>query len=247
MIDRVPVFAGSRAEAITLIMDLAKARSGATVATANLDFFALARSNAQLRGDLQRSTVVVADGMPVVWLGKVQGARTMERVAGADLVGEFFARDHGRQLSIAVYGSTADICGRAVEVLHARGEGARITHIDNPPFRPLSEPERAEALERLQAAEPDVVFVALGCPAQERWIAETAPHLPNSMFVGIGGSLDFSAGVRKRAPGFAQRMGGEWLVRMAQEPRRLGRRYLLRDLPALVRIAPGCVTRRSSF
>ena len=245
-IDGIPVFAGTREAAIGRVMDLAKSRAGARIATANLDFFALARRNERLRADLRDSSLVVADGMPVVWLAKLQGARATERLAGADLVAEFFRRDHGRQLRIAVYGSTAEVCGIAVAALHAEGEGARVVHIDNPPFRALTTSERSEAVAALQACAPDVVFVALGCPAQERWIAETAAELPEAAFVGIGGSLDFFAGVRKRAPQMAQRAGAEWLVRMVQEPRRLGKRYLLRDIPALVRIAPGCMIRRSS-
>ena len=176
--------------------------------------------------------------------------RAMTKWSGAvpsfERLAEFFRRDHGRQLRIAVYGSTAEVCGIAVAALHAEGEGARVVHIDNPPFRALTTSERSEAVAALQACAPDVVFVALGCPAQERWIAETAAELPEAAFVGIGGSLDFFAGVRKRAPQMAQRAGAEWLVRMVQEPRRLGKRYLLRDIPALVRIAPGCMIRRSS-
>lgn len=241
------MFAGPREEAIEHVMTLARSRRGARIATANLDFFALARKHPQLRRDLQESSIVVADGMPVVWLAKLQGAGTAQRLAGADLVGEFFRRDHGRQLRVAIYGSTAEISATAIAALHASGDGARVVHVENPPFRSLSPIEHQDAITKLQAADPDVVFVALGCPAQERWIAANAASLPEAAFVGIGGSLDFLAGVRKRAPQFAQRSGAEWIVRMAQEPKRLGKRYLLRDIPALIRIAPGCVIRRSSF
>ena len=240
------MFAGSRSEAVQLCLSLARDKRGGRIATANLDFLALARRDPQLRKDLQDSSVVVADGMPVVWLGRLSGARSIERLAGADLVAEFFRCGQGRQLKVAIHGSTSEICSRAVKQLHACGAGARIVHVENPPFRQLTHGELEQAISRLRSADPDVVFVALGCPAQERWIAENFQHLPTSLWVGIGGSLDFFAGVRKRAPQFSQRTGTEWLVRMAQEPRRLGKRYLLRDLPAFARIAPGCVSRRSS-
>lgn len=246
MIDGIPIFAGTREQAIVRIMRLAVRGQGARVATANLDFFALARENNQLREDLLECSLIVADGMPIVWLAKLQGAREAQRLAGADLVTEFFRRQHTRQLRVAIYGSTAEISAAAVEALHRTGDGARVVHVENPPFRSLSLGETAEAILRMRQSEPDVVFVALGCPAQERWIATNAAEVPGALFIGIGGSLDFLAGVRKRAPGIAQRAGAEWVVRMAQEPKRLGKRYLLRDLPALARIAPRCLIRRSS-
>ncbi|MGE0600089.1 MAG: WecB/TagA/CpsF family glycosyltransferase [Dehalococcoidia bacterium] len=192
-----------------------------------------------------QSSLVVADGMPVVWMGRVAGAASIQRIAGVDLVRELFAsRSSSSSFRVAIYGSTELITSRAIDVLHAVGDGARVVHVAHPPFRQLTEAEIAADRAELMASRPDVVLVALGCPSQERLIAEWHPHLPTAVWIGIGGTLDFYAGVRRRAPKAAQRFGFEWVVRMAQEPRRLGRRYLLRDLPALVRIAPGCMRTR---
>lgn len=220
------------------------AAGGGRVATANLDFLALARRDPVLKSDLQQSHLVVADGMPVVWLARLTGARRVQRLAGVDLVGALFAATRDDPLRVAVYGSTAQICAVAVPALHAMGGGARVVHIQNPPFRPLTTDEREAARFALKAASPDVVLVALGCPAQERLIAEWSALDQGPLWIGVGGTLDFYGGVRRRAPRALQRFGLEWVVRMAQDPRRLGRRYLLRDLPALAVLAPACLAAR---
>jgi len=244
-IDGIPVFAGSAEQAVRRCVALVETGQGGRIATANLDFFALARRHAQLRRDLLDSTLVIADGMPIAWLGRLAGAPTIQRLAGVDLVRELFVdRDSSSTFRIAIYGSTREITTRAIESLHAVGHGGRVVYAANPPFRPLTSAEQDAARAELLAAQPDVVLVALGCPSQERLIAEWHGHIPTALWIGIGGTLDFYAGVRRRAPKVAQRFGVEWVVRMAQDPRRLGQRYLLRDLPALVRIAPGCMQSR---
>ena len=237
------MFDGSAADAIEACTALRES-GGGRIATANLDFLALARRNPVLRGDLQDSDLVIADGMPVVWLSKLAGARSIERLAGVDLVASLFSAARPAPLRIAIYGSTADICERAVTGLMELGSGAEVVHIANPPFRPLTNAETEAEQLAVAASSADVVLVALGCPAQERLIAEWQEFLPSALWIGIGGTLDFYAGLRKRAPRRIQRAGLEWLVRMAQEPRRLGRRYLLRDIPALMLIAPRCALGR---
>jgi N-acetylglucosaminyldiphosphoundecaprenol N-acetyl-beta-D-mannosaminyltransferase len=240
-LDGIDVFSGTRAQALQACFRFPQNHTGARIATANLDFFALLKKDPALRDDLRSSSLVIADGMPVVWLGKLAGARRMQRLAGVDLVAEFFCTDLGRPLRVAIYGSTFEVASAAAARLHSLGAGARIVHTEHPPFREVTPAELSEAIDRLRAAEPDVVFVALGCPRQERFIAEHFQQLPNATWVGIGGSLDFFAGIRRRAPGVVQRAGGEWIMRMVQEPRRLGKRYLGRDIPAFVQLTAAVV------
>jgi N-acetylglucosaminyldiphosphoundecaprenol N-acetyl-beta-D-mannosaminyltransferase len=243
-IDGIPIFDGTAEEATDACLRLLA--TGGRVATANLDFLALARKNSALRRNLQASDLVIADGMPVVWLAKLSGAQRVKRLAGVDLVGALFEAERRTPLRIAMYGSTELIASAAVPALEALGSGGKVVHVSNPPFRRLTAGEVEADLTALAAAEPEVVLVALGCPAQEQLIAGWAPRLPGAVWIGIGGTLDFYAGVRHRAPRLAQSFGVEWVVRMAQEPRRLGRRYLLRDVPALFAIAPGCLRTRFS-
>jgi N-acetylglucosaminyldiphosphoundecaprenol N-acetyl-beta-D-mannosaminyltransferase len=241
-VDGIPIFDGTPEEATDACLRLLA--TGGRVATANLDFLALARKNPALRRNLQASDLVIADGMPVVWLAKLSGAQRVKRLAGVDLVGALFAAERETSLRIAIYGSTESIASAAVPALEALGGGGNVVHVSNPPFRQLTAAEVEADLSALAAADPEVVLVALGCPAQEQLIADWAPRVPGAVWIGIGGTLDFYAGVRRRAPKVAQSFGFEWVVRMAQEPKRLGQRYLLRDLPALVAVAPGCVRTR---
>jgi N-acetylglucosaminyldiphosphoundecaprenol N-acetyl-beta-D-mannosaminyltransferase len=233
------------AEATEAVLGRLRSGRGARIATANLDFIALARKDAHLREDLLSSDLVIADGMPVVWLARLAGARRVQRLPGVDLV-ERICRAAGSEseLRIALYGSTAEIASRAIPVLEAMGPRVRVVASIQPPFRALSDAEREENLAALGKARPNMVLVALGCPRQERAIAEWYPAMPEAVWIGVGGTLDFFAGERKRAPAWIQRLGLEWLVRMAQEPGRLAGRYLGRDLPVLVALGVRCAIRR---
>jgi len=236
LVDGIPVFDGGLGEAVAWCLAKRSAGVGVRVATANLDFFALASANPVLRADLCSSSLVVADGAPVAWLARLAGARRARRVAGVDFAREICAEGaRGAEWRVALYGSTPEVCAEAAEALQ-QDTRARVVTAISPPFRPLTDWERHEYLGQLASARPDVVLVALGCPAQERFIADSFNAIPGAIWIGVGGTLDFFAGRKRRAPGLAQRVGMEWFVRFAQEPRRLGPRYFGRDLPALGRL-----------
>lgn len=239
------VFDGDLDDAAALLMERIEAGAGARVATANLDFVALARADAVLRADLAASTLVVADGAPVAWLARVAGASRVRRIAGVDLVLEFCRRgSETGGLRVAFYGSTPDKAAAATAFLESRYRGVRVVARISPPFRSLGAAEVAEHRATLAAARPDLVLVALGCPKQERFIAEHSEVLPGAAWLGVGGTLDFFAGDKRRAPALIQRLGLEWVFRLAQDPRRLWRRYLLRDIPALAAVGPRVVMHR---
>jgi N-acetylglucosaminyldiphosphoundecaprenol N-acetyl-beta-D-mannosaminyltransferase len=241
----VPISDGDLAGTVAFCTARREAGLGTRVATANLDFLALARKDAGLRRLLGSATMVVADGAPVAWLARAAGGRHAARVAGVDLVGALCAAgDPEEPLRVLIYGSSPAIAGPAAAELARRSAGIVVVDVICPPFRPLTSAEAAADRERIAAAAPGLVLVALGFPAQEQLAAEWFDAAPTATWVGIGGTLDFYAGHRRRAPRWMQRTGTEWLARLAQEPRRLWRRYLLRDLPALVAIAPGVVTAR---
>jgi N-acetylglucosaminyldiphosphoundecaprenol N-acetyl-beta-D-mannosaminyltransferase len=241
----VPIFDGDLAGTVAFCEARRKEGLGTRVATANLDFLALARKDARLRHLLNSATIVVADGAPVAWLARVAGAKRVARVAGVDLVGALCAAgDPASPLRVLIYGSSPEIAGPAAEELARRWPGIVVSDVVCPPFRPLRPAEIEADRARIAAAAPHLVLVALGFPAQEQLAADWFEAAPTATWVGIGGTLDFYAGHRRRAPRWMQRTGTEWLARLAQEPRRLWRRYLLRDLPALVAIAPGVVTGR---
>lgn len=234
------VFDGTLDDAAGWCLDRVRSGEGAKVATANLDFIALARTDAQLRDDLRQSTLVIADGAPVAALARFVGATRTRRAAGVDLVRLLCEQGASEGLRVAFYGGQPDVAARAASTLETSYPGVQVVEQITPPFGSWTPADRLEDGERLAAADPDLVLVALGCPKQERVIAEFYDAHPRAVWIGVGGTLDFVAGQRRRAPELVQRAGLEWTVRFAQEPRRLWRRYLLRDVPALTVTALDC-------
>jgi N-acetylglucosaminyldiphosphoundecaprenol N-acetyl-beta-D-mannosaminyltransferase len=241
----LPVADLSAAELMSQILARHRQGAGSRIATANADFLALARCDSQLARDLENSTFVLADGTPIVWLARAAGGKNVERVTGADLgpmlIREFAAR-LDRPVRVAIYGSEPHVAAAARERFEAEATGAVVDPVICPPFGSQDPGEVLADVDRIASAHPDLVLVALGCPRQERFIAEHFESAPGATWIGIGGSLDFYAGRRRRAPQLAQRLGLEWTVRLAQEPRRLWRRYFVRDLPALAAVVPRCVS-----
>lgn len=236
-VDGIPIFDGDLGAALNVCGRALRSGRGARIATANLDFLALARRDPQLAEDLRTSSLVVADGMPVAWLARLLGGRSTRRIAGVDLVRDICSEfgDQG-ELRVALYGSTDDVVVRASSFIEGLSDGACVVFAGSPPFRELSQAEIVAFQTRLRDSRPHVVLVALGCPGQERLIAEWFSVAPDALWIGVGGTLDFFAGRRRRAPRVVQAAGLEWLFRLAQEPGRLARRYLGRDIPALAGI-----------
>jgi len=240
-VGKVPVFDGSSDDAVGACLSLITSRRGGRIATANLDFLALAANDRELADNLQRSSLVIADGMPVVWLAKLKGANRIQRTAGVDLVAAICSRAQEiGGLRVAMYGSSPVVASSAARYLESLSPAVTIVATISPPFRELTPIELDGYGREIASAQPDLVLMAMGCPVQERLIANWHGLAPSALWVGVGGTFDFFAGERKRAPRVFQVTGTEWVIRMIQDPRRLGRRYLGRDIPALLRIAPGC-------
>jgi N-acetylglucosaminyldiphosphoundecaprenol N-acetyl-beta-D-mannosaminyltransferase len=175
--------------------------------------------------------------MPVVWLGRLAGLQAIGRVTGVDLVAAL-CRAGGRRgpFRVALVGSEPELIDRASKTIEEFAPGVRAVFTVSPPFRAWTADEVERFRGGIASAEPDLVLVALGCPRQERLIAEWYPLAPRAVWIGVGGTFDFFAGRRRRAPRWMQRAGLEWSYRLVQDPRRLGRRYFGRDLPALARL-----------
>jgi N-acetylglucosaminyldiphosphoundecaprenol N-acetyl-beta-D-mannosaminyltransferase len=174
---------------------------------------------------LDSADLVVADGMPLVWLGRWRGHDMRRRVYGPRLL-ESFCCNTGPFYRHYFYGGRPGVAERVAEVMKKRYD-VRTVGTYCPPFRPLSEEEKLEVDRRIEAAAPDVVWVGLSTPKQERWMYEHRPRLSVPVMVGVGAAFDFIAGDVKQAPGWMQENGLEWSFRLTQEPRRLWRRYLV--------------------
>lgn len=180
-----------------------------------------------LRRIYNRAGLTVADGMPLVWVGHWRGHRTVRRVYGPDLMLALAACASVAGHRCYLYGGAPGIVDTLAATLGTRFPGLRIVGTDAPPFRPLTAEEDEAAVQRINAVRPDVVWVGLGCPRQERWMAEHRDRLDAAVLVGVGAAFDFHVGRVPQAPRWLMRVGLEWLFRLFQEPRRLWRRYLL--------------------
>jgi N-acetylglucosaminyldiphosphoundecaprenol N-acetyl-beta-D-mannosaminyltransferase len=215
---------------------LGKGRGGWLI-TANLDFLRRYHLDAPARALYDQADVRVADGMPLVWALAIQGQPTPGRVAGSSLTWRLCERAAQERRSVYLLGGEAAANERAAEVLTATYPGLVIAGRSSPMFSMSPTPEElAKELAELERLRPDLLLVGLGSPKQEHVIQALRAHLPATWMVGVGISFSFVAGHVKRAPPWLQALGLEWVHRLAQEPRRLAKRYLVHDLPFAVRL-----------
>jgi exopolysaccharide biosynthesis WecB/TagA/CpsF family protein len=221
-------------EALDSVLD-ALLSSGAPhqVITANLDFLAIARRRPSFARVLREADLVLCDGKPLQWAAWLQGHELPDRVTGTDLVLTTARLSASSGYRIFLLGATpgvAEAAGRRIEELVP---GARIAGHYSPPVWPFDAVENARMVEMVRAAHIDALFVALGAPRQDEWIAEHLEALGVPLCAGVGAVFDFLAGTARRAPRWMQHTGLEWAFRLSQEPARLWRRYIVQDIPVL--------------
>jgi N-acetylglucosaminyldiphosphoundecaprenol N-acetyl-beta-D-mannosaminyltransferase len=227
----------TEADAVGYVMGSLALGRGGTIVTPNLDHLRQFVTSPGVRPLFREADLVVPDGAPLVWASRLAGTPVPARVAGSDLIWSLTAESalHGR--SLFLLGGAPGACERAEQALHASYPGVEVSGVHCPPLGFERDPAQMEAIRRkLLRARPDVVFVALGFPKQERLIRQLRKDLPRAWFVGVGISLSFVAGDIARAPDWVQRSGFEWLHRLMAEPRRLWRRYLVHGLPFGLRL-----------
>jgi N-acetylglucosaminyldiphosphoundecaprenol N-acetyl-beta-D-mannosaminyltransferase len=173
--------------------------------------------------------LVTPDGMPLVWLNRWHGQRHVQRVYGPDLMLACCAQSVARGDRQFFYGGAEGVAERLIERLRARFPGLIVAGSYTPPFGQLTAEEDAAIVRRINEAAPDIVWVGLSTPKQERWMAEHAGIVRAPVLVGVGAAFDFHAGLKRQAPRWMQGSGLEWLFRLGTEPRRLWRRYLVNN------------------
>ena len=237
-------------EAVRRIVRMAKRRDRPRyVCTGNLDHLVLAERDPEFRSAYRKADLVVADGAPVVWLSRIAsraaGGPLPERVAGSDLFWELARVSGEANLRLFFLGGLPGAAAKAADVVEQRHPGARVAGTYCPPFETFGTSEEQAKIRRIiRQAAPDILLVAFGAPKQEKWIAANKDLLGVPVSIGVGGSFEMAAGVRRRAPRWLQRSGLEWLYRFSQEPRRLFQRYFLDDLPYLAGAAARAVVQR---
>jgi len=186
-----------------------------------------AQQDESLRAVLNGSLLCTPDGMPMVWLGRLAGYRQIGRVYGPDFMLDVCEASPSRGLRHFFYGGAQGVASDLKEKLAVRFPGLNVVGVYEPPFRPLNAEEQAEFKRLVQETRPDVIWVGLSTPKQERFMAEYISKLGVPvMMVGVGAAFDFHTGRVKQAPDWMQAIGMEWFYRLCQEPRRLWRRYL---------------------
>ena len=197
-----------------------------------------AQEDQELRAIHEKAGLVTPDGMPLVWVARQRGHKHVERVCGADLVAALCDRSQELGLRHYFFGGKPGVAERMAGELTRRFPKLKVAGCSTPPFRTLSPAEDELATSEIVTTRPDIVWVGLSTPKQEYWMRDHVGRIPGATLIGVGAAFDFYAGDIKRAPKWMQRSGLEWLHRLASEPRRLWRRYLIlapKFLAALVK------------
>jgi|HubBroStandDraft_4_1064222.scaffolds.fasta_scaffold11574_2 exopolysaccharide biosynthesis WecB/TagA/CpsF family protein len=212
-----------------------------SVAAADMHCIVEAQHDSSFKNILNATDMVVPDGMPLVWMGRRHGHILRRRVYGPDLLLAFCEKSAGRGYRHFFYGGGPGIAERLAASLGTRFPGLNVVGTCSPPFRTLSADEDAEIVEMINRAAPDVLWVGLGAPKQERWMHEHKDRLRVPVLVGIGAAFDLLSGKRKQAPSWMREHGCEWFFRLLQEPRRLWRRYLVYGTQFIAYLALDCL------
>jgi N-acetylglucosaminyldiphosphoundecaprenol N-acetyl-beta-D-mannosaminyltransferase len=168
----------------------------------------------------------VPDGMPIVWIGRMLAYKNMQRVYGPELMLELMKRSVKKGYTHFLYGGKKGVPELLRDRLTKRIPGLRILGTLSPPFRPMTAEEESELIKLVDELSPDIIWVGLSTPKQERWMAENVGRLDANVMIGVGAAFDFHARLLRQAPNVLQKLGMEWFFRMCMEPRRLVKRYL---------------------
>lgn len=170
--------------------------------------------------------MIVTDGMPLVWMQRLQGAKAATRIRANDLMVSLLGHAEKQGLPVGFYGGRQEVIDAIVEKAGREFPALEIAYAYSPPFRPLTDEEDESVIAEINASGTRILFMGLGCPKQENWMADHRDDL-SCVMLGVGASFDFYAGNVRESPAWLGRLGLEWLYRLFQEPKRLWRRYLI--------------------
>jgi N-acetylglucosaminyldiphosphoundecaprenol N-acetyl-beta-D-mannosaminyltransferase len=183
-----------------------------------------------------QAALVAPDGMPTVWIGHAQGFREMQRVFGPDLMIDILVREEFRDCVHFLCGGEPGVAEKLRDELLQRFPWAKIAGTYSPPFRAMTAEEERELVERIRSLQPDIIWVGISTPKQEKFMARYLPILDTKLMIGVGAAFLFHSGAIRDSPQWVKRAGLQWLHRLFQEPARLWRRYLLNNPLFLVSV-----------
>lgn len=223
----VPVSAITMASAAETIIGWARRGEARSVCVADVHSIMQAQKNPAHAQALRSADMITPDGKPLSWLARLRGEKTMRQVCGPELLPTVCAMTAGRGIKHYFYGGAPGVAEKLAAKLKQDYAGLEIVGVECPPFRTLSAEEKADVVARIKASGADIVWVGLGCPKQELWCAENVAPIGQATVIGVGAAFDFHTGRIERAPQWMRDAGLEWLHRLASEPKRLWRRYLV--------------------
>ncbi len=212
--------------AVERVAALAERGAGSYVCFGTVHMIMESHDSPDFGAKVNAADMIVPDGMPLVWMQRLQGRKNATRVRANDLMIMLceYAEKHG--LRVGFYGGKQEVIDGIIERAAKDFPELKIAYAYSPPFRPLTDEEDVEITARITESGTQILFMGLGCPKQESWMAAHKPKL-NCVMLGVGASFDFYAGNVKESPELLGKLGLEWLYRLTQEPKRLWKRYLI--------------------
>lgn len=223
-------------DAVDRILSWARNRESRYVCLGTVYHVMEAERSPAFRKITEEADLVTTDGMPLVWGLRLRGVREVRRVYGPDLTLSLFKAASNESVSVGFYGGTSLTLQRLLDAIRAQFPGLNIAYHCSPPFREPTMEEDIETVQEINASGAQILFVGLGTPKQDRWMAERRGRV-SAVMLGVGAAFDFLAGAKPQAPRWMMAAGLEWLFRLATEPRRLWKRYLLQNPRFLILLA----------
>lgn len=212
-------------QAADKIINWAKQSQSRYICAANVHMTMESYDNSEYRNIINSADMVTPDGMPLVWMLRLLGEKEQQRIYGPDLTLWVCRKAAEESISIGLYGGEPNTLQMFKQNLETRFPGLNIACAISPPYRPLTVSEDEFYIKKINESGAKVLLVGLGCPKQERWMAEHKNKI-TAVMIGVGAAFDFHAGTVRQAPGWIQKFGMEWFFRLLMEPKRLWKRYL---------------------
>jgi exopolysaccharide biosynthesis WecB/TagA/CpsF family protein len=245
VIDGVAIDNVSMSEAIAAVEAYIRRGNGLLVVTPNIDHLLQLRRDEEFRRAYSGAELVLADGMPLIWLSRLQGTPLKQKVSGSDFLIEFCRQAAGKGHRVFLMGGSEGVVQQAARVLQERFPGLLVAGTYSPShgFDQKGE-ENRRIVELVKRERPDILFVGAGTPRQEKWLLHHWKELSPTVCIGVGAAFDFLTGRARRAPRWMRNMGLEWFWRLMHEPLRLFRRYIIDDLPFFLSLLVRTLARR---
>jgi N-acetylglucosaminyldiphosphoundecaprenol N-acetyl-beta-D-mannosaminyltransferase len=233
----VGVHALNMEQAVNLLLDVVARRGKGYVCVTGVHGVMEAQRSPGFLRVLNHSLLTAPDGMPTVWLGRIAGHGQMGRVFGPDLMLNVCRESVSRGISQFLYGGAPGVAEELQQALELRFPGLRVVGTYTPPFRPLCSEERFEVLQHINTLRPDIIWVGLSTPKQERFMADSIDKFDTRLMLGVGAAFDLHTGRMTDSPEWVKKAGMQWAHRLVQDPRRLWKRYLVNNPQFLLAIS----------